>query len=185
MAPSRVPTGTAGTGVALFVASSVTNQSDGTITGDSGIYASGGSVATVVNAGVIVGEPIGAGGAGLYLLGGGTVTNEGTGTIYGYHGIEASGALTVVNSGTVTGYHDGIGLAGGYVNNQSGGTISGSTGISGSAGVTVVNDGSITATGTASYADAGVAWARADTSPIRAAVRSADTRAFTAAILAP
>jgi hypothetical protein len=141
-------------GVYLGSGGSVTNQSGGIIGGLRGVYVQGG-VATVVNAGHIVGSntTIGAGaaatGAGMYLGAGGSVTNQSGGTISGFEGVYANNvAATVVNTGSIAGNSatgDSILLkAGGSVTNLSGGVISGFDGVyATAAAASVVNAGAI------------------------------------------
>ncbi len=145
-----------GAGVYLGGSGAVTNQPGGTIGGLRGVYVLGG-VATVMNAGHIVGSntTIGAGaaetGAGVYLGAGGSVTNQPGGTISGYDGIYGLNAtITVVNTGAILGNLTsstavGVDLgAGGSVTNQLGGTISGYSGVMAVGAATVVNAGVVT-----------------------------------------
>jgi hypothetical protein len=130
-------------GIKFLAGGSVTNQSDGAISGYFGIYGEGGAV-TVVNAGSISGST-GSFGLGIGLSAGGSITNQSGGAISGGGGILGEGgAVTVVNAGSIAGNVAGIELlAGGSVTNQSGGSISG--GILGEGGaLTVVNAGTIT-----------------------------------------
>jgi hypothetical protein len=141
-----------GVGVELAAGGSVTNQSGGTIYGDSyGIEGKGAAV-TVVNAGSIGG---GGNSDGVLLVAGGSVTNQSGGAISGDTGIYGRvAAMTVVNAGTIVGTAAGVYLfAGGSVTNQSGGTIIGGlhavySGVPGGSydvhgAMTVVNAGTI------------------------------------------
>jgi hypothetical protein len=139
-----------GIGVDLNDGGSVTNASDGTISGNFGIEANpAGAAITVDNFGGIYGQT-----AGIYLGNGGSVTNESTGTIGGIgYGVSIRNSTgTVDNFGLIegTGTH-GIGVylgAGGTVTNEIGGTISGVfDGVFAAAPGTVTNDGLITGTG--------------------------------------
>ncbi|WP_158922592.1 Hint domain-containing protein [Acidisphaera sp. S103] len=146
-------------GVLLTAGARVTNQSGGTITGSSTGISAGG-VATLVNSGLISGNPAIAGDSGIYLAAGGLVTNQSGGAISAYYGIwSKNAATTVVNGGTIAGNpainhgsFAGAGIeltSGGHITNQSGGTISGYYGIKakGGATATVVNIGAITGYG--------------------------------------
>ena len=148
-----------GWGIYLQAGGSVTNQNAGLISGAVAIAGSGAPL-TVVNDGGITGST--PGDVGIYLFAGGSVTNQGSGSILAAYGIESgySGAVTVINSGTISGPPDtsagkpGIGLllhAGGYLSNVSGGTITGAyRGVDFANGVgTLVNAGSITGHATA------------------------------------
>jgi fibronectin-binding autotransporter adhesin len=122
------------------IAAGATVTNDGTLA-----IAPGG---TLLNAGSIAEST--AGGTGVNLQVGASVTNQSGGTITGgSEGIKGlGGAVTVVNTGGITGGVGGVYLTGGgSVTNQSGGAISGEdVGIVGVGGaVTVVNAGSIIA----------------------------------------
>ncbi|MDB5401974.1 MAG: outer membrane protein, partial [Rhodopila sp.] len=147
-----------GAGVVLLAGGGVTNQSTGTISGASAIYAEG--ALTVVNAGSIAGY------GGIILTAGGYITNQTSGTINAGVGVYGKRtAVTVVNDGailggTATSFTGGIALvAGGSVTNGSDGTIVGYDGVYGgnSAGLTVVNAGTITGTAAAVQFKAGYA----------------------------
>ena len=119
----------AANGILLTTGAMLTNQSGGSITGNTiGVSASG--AATVVNAGSIGGDPTATGGAGVSLAAGGSVTNQSGGTITGAVGVYASSvAATVVNAGSIGGNAtSGTGVFlqfGGTITNQTGGAISG------------------------------------------------------------
>jgi hypothetical protein len=89
-------------GIVLTAGGSVTNQSDGTISGFDAVDAKN-NPATVVNAGVIAGKYTANNADGVYLQAGGSVTNQSGGTISGdNNGIRiAGGTGTVVNLGVV------------------------------------------------------------------------------------
>ncbi len=92
--------GNSAAGIILDGGGSVTNQSDGMISGFVGIYNNFSAIATlvtVVNAGSIIGTA-----AGLYLQRGGSVTNETGGIIDGIGGGDLA-AMTVVNAGSING----------------------------------------------------------------------------------
>ena len=94
-------------GVSLALRGNVTNQGSGTISGYYGLY--GGS--TVVNAGLIAGNPTAAGGRGVRFTGTGlSLTNLSSGTITGYYGILAGSpnGVTVTNAGTISGTKDAL-----------------------------------------------------------------------------
>ena len=137
----------------------VTNQSGGTISGNTGIYALV-DPATIVNVGLISGNPNTTADAGVLLAAGGSVTNQSSGTISGYFGIWGKNvAFTVVNAGTIAGDTAAAPSSGvllnqnGSVTNQAGGVISGFNGVYDNLGTaTVVNAGTIEGLGTrASY----------------------------------
>ena len=126
--PVAYPQGDSNTG-----GGSLTNDAGATISGDIGI-GSGGSAATVNNAGAIAGTTNGTLashgltftlGDGVDLAAGGTVTNQTTGTITGAaDGVYSTGgAGAVSNAGGISG-NDGIVLNdGGTVGNQTGGNM--------------------------------------------------------------
>jgi hypothetical protein len=121
-----------GTGILLTAGGGVANLAGGTIAGYQGIVGGYGGALSVLNAGLISGDPAGYADRGIYLQGGGSVTNLAGGTISGtyravYGGV-LSGPLTVVNAGTVlsTAEDAGVGIimnSGGTVINQAGGVI--------------------------------------------------------------
>ena len=131
-----------GAGIQLSGGGAVTNQSGGTISGFTGVYAKT-VAATVVNAGSIGGDT--ASGTGIFLQAGGVVTNQSGGTISGGTGISAHAVATVVNTGHITGYAtSGRGIYfynGGVVTNLSSGVISGNQGVF--IATSVVNAGTI------------------------------------------
>ena len=148
-------TGTIASAVTLGAGAVLTNQSGGTIGGQSGIYGAG--LVTVANSGVIAGSTTSGDGIRLEApSGGGSVTNRINGTISGTDGIYVTGGdspLTVLNDGVIAGNTaSGIGIklygsgsSSSIITNQSSGTISGKIGIyAPDAATTVVNAGSIT-----------------------------------------
>ncbi len=136
--------------VQLNAGGTVTNESGGTISGYRGALGGKYGALTIVNAGVIAGNPTASSGVGVVLEGGGTVTNLNTAMISGFWGIfgETTPA-TVVNYGSIAGNtSEGVGVqmwGGGSVTNQSGGSIRGGIyGIAGQfAAMTVTNAGDI------------------------------------------
>lgn len=141
---------------------SVTNESDGLITGGTSSAVGGigvnllssGPTSLVDNSGRIYayGDGVSSRGTAVLLNGGGTVTNRATGIIAGGYGsttgigVYIFGAGSVDNSGTITGNnYQGVNIAGGgSVVNRSGGSITGNGAtigvwISGGAG-TVTNE---------------------------------------------
>jgi hypothetical protein len=120
-----VGTGAHALGVDLNSTGLISNASTGTIIGGAYIYGSAVSanLATVVNAGRIVGNSLGGSyyGGGVYLVNGGTVTNLATGTIstpsstsghnYGVkigHAGDSAASGTVTNAGTISGGTGGL-----------------------------------------------------------------------------
>jgi len=137
-------------GVVIAGTGSVSNQSGGTLGGQSGIVTYN-AAATATNAGSVFGT----GGHGAIWLGlGGSVSNATSGNISGAgSGIHADAAANIVNAGSIYGFAQEVHLqAGGSVTNQSTGVLSTSTtitsggggnAIQGYAAVTVVNAGTI------------------------------------------
>src|SRR5581483_3948940 len=145
--------------VELVKGGMVTNNAGASITGGSnGVYGEVGGSATVTNSGII--SAASASGAGVDLAGGGSITNNAGGSISGGgFGIFTTGvAVTVSNSGSISGSH-GIALeAGGSVTNTSSGVILGQVAgfFSQGAAATLSNAGSISATaGAAADMEAG------------------------------
>jgi hypothetical protein len=131
-------------GYAVFGASWVYNQTDGTIVGShGGANLSSGSL---VNAGTIIAD--GTYGIGILLQSNGAVTNQSGGTVTASGlGINMSaGAGTVVNDGLVSGDYYGVARAA-SVTNQNLGTITGGKGGLNLSAGSVANAGSIGATG--------------------------------------
>ena len=136
-----------GDGIDLRGGGSVTNLSNGQITGNNAIYAL--AAATITNFGTI-GDLAGDNFGGVGLGAGGSVTNLSGGVIRAKQAILASGAATVVNNGSIGGASTsgffGVYVSGGTgsITNQGSGAISGYFGIGliGVAG-TVENAGNI------------------------------------------
>ena len=135
-------------GVQLKVASTVTNQMGGTITGKTdGVTSAVGLLGTIDNYGQISGA-----GFGVDLAGGGPVTNQAkAGTISGGVGVRLNGTSdTVANAGYIQGTA-GAGIylrATGAITNTAGGRILGSTyGVTAAAAMTLENAGLITGSG--------------------------------------
>jgi Hint domain len=127
----------AGVGVALQGGGNITNQSNGTISGLIGVYdrTEARYALTVVNAGIIEGNPAVSPGAGMVIGESHSAVNLSGGTISGFDGVRASGGATLVNAGTISGNNTAAGGTGVYISsgigltNQSGGVISGFNGI--------------------------------------------------------
>jgi hypothetical protein len=157
------PTNTVAAGIALFDGGTVVNQTAtigtaafvGTIVGhDVGIYAGGGTVSTVVNAGVVQAP----GDTGVELKNGGLVDNLAGGLITAaQNGVVFDNGGMMVNAGVIVASNptnaQGVYLNGpGSITNLAGGTISGVVGIqagSSIAGMTVVDAGVIEGTSAA------------------------------------
>ena len=138
-------------GVDLNAGGAITNQSGGTIAGNSGIYVTASS-GSVINAGLI--ESTSTTGNGVELLAGGRVTNASTGTISAsnFAGLFIGGGTgTVVNAGSILStLSTAVVLeSDGAITNQSSGTLAGNFGIYVTAGVgSIINAGLIESTST-------------------------------------
>ena len=142
----------------------LTNAATGTVitSGTAAIYGTGGA-STVVNAGVITNSNAASSDA-VDLAGGGSVINQSGGTISGDMGsgdlgsgdvgIAAGGAVTVANTGSVSGVVVGI-LADAAATVTNAGSISGAVGIATAGVASVVNTGLIAGSDTISSAFSG------------------------------
>src|SRR5690242_12988831 len=90
---AMIAVGGLGLGVRLSSASSLTNQSGGTISGYKAIIAYN-DPSTVTNYGVVAGSEA-VQGAGVQFISGGALTNQSSAVVYGYSGVIANAGGTV------------------------------------------------------------------------------------------